>query len=505
MPTNFKKINIKKSKLKKIYSQSMSKDETIWDQLASLYKPTNEGLANITKESGDFVEYLLKFFFDSPQEKCAYCGVSNPAHYANCKNCSALIRGGNLDKIKFSNNFWDYLDDLEYMPSFHDRVNTENRTKHEKYGNRVKIWDYFFRINSDDLGQPQRYCINLLKEFIINLTAISEEIKQQSGETKQYYIKRRDENLSKLKNLLFRLQPNVAHLDEIKINKDSLDNVARQAEKVIQELEKSIIHLQTEANKIVRPSDAEVRDWLDNDLRQIKQKSLEKMHLTNNELTATEFRLSGETNPFTFSGPAQLQDLEKISKPYQPYPKGLSDENISLLQVLPIPDKAKHLLARQIINTQNSSEIMFAVHHIEHIAVGDTRLAQSSYFYDFVSGQVIGESIAEYYYQDIVSIQLNHEYRRVPMDYSKKKFVEVEDAPVFRMNFTDGHSHSVTFLNEAVKQQLYMFLGGEKSQSEASNFRNLEKVSEREENQFTETASFLRQKLRLFKKFTDVN
>lgn len=503
MTLNIRKIRQNKLQAKKIYfpaSLKERKGHTIWEQLESLYLPNVEGSIEIIKESKDFFDSLLNIFFEEPKEKCVYCGTSNPKYYENCKNCLAAIKGGNIDKITFSSNFWDYLDDLEYMPSLQDRIIIESKPRDEKYGSRVKIWDYFFRINNDDLGQPQKYCIKLLKDYSATLTAIFEEIKQQDGKTKQYYIKKREQNVSKLENLLFRLQPTVLDLDDIKINRANLDSIIKQIEKVIQELQKSIVHLQTEANKVIRPSDAEIRNWLESDLKQVKQKSLEKMRL-GSELETTEFKLSKETNPFTFTGPAQLQDLAKIPKPYQPYPRRQIDEDVSLLQVLPIQDKAKHLLARRIIDTQKSKEITFAVYHIEHIAVGVKLLAQNSYFYDFISGQVVGESVAEYYYQDIVSIQLNHEFRRVPIDYSEKKYIEIEDAPVFRINFTNGHSHSVTFLNEAVKQQLYLFVDSKVIQNKTTifNLRSIEKVSESEENQFMETASVLRQNLRLFK------
>ena len=65
----------------------------------------------------------------------------------------------------YSDDIWDYLDDMPYMPGRKDRdelvLIAESNPEALR---RVHIWDYFFRIKSDDVGQLQRLEIEDLEQ-----------------------------------------------------------------------------------------------------------------------------------------------------------------------------------------------------------------------------------------------------------------------------------------------------------------------------------------------------
>ena len=54
---------------------------------------------------------------------------------------------------KYPRDLWDYIKDLPYMPSRADR---ERLFLDGEKRERVKLWDYFFRIKPEDVGKPQR-------------------------------------------------------------------------------------------------------------------------------------------------------------------------------------------------------------------------------------------------------------------------------------------------------------------------------------------------------------
>lgn len=66
----------------------------------------------------------------------------------------------------YPRDIWEYVKDLPYMPSRADR---EKLFRDENKRERVKLWDYFFRIKPEDVGKPQRAEIS----FIIKNIRIS--------------------------------------------------------------------------------------------------------------------------------------------------------------------------------------------------------------------------------------------------------------------------------------------------------------------------------------------
>ena len=64
---------------------------------------------------------------------------------------------------KYPRDLWDYIEGLPYMPSRADR---EKFFRNEEKRERIKLWDYFFRIKPEDVGKPQREEISfLIKEI----------------------------------------------------------------------------------------------------------------------------------------------------------------------------------------------------------------------------------------------------------------------------------------------------------------------------------------------------
>ena len=64
---------------------------------------------------------------------------------------------------RYPRDLWDYIKDLPYMPSRTDR---EKFYWDESKRERLKLWDYFFRIRPEDVGKPQREEISsIIKEI----------------------------------------------------------------------------------------------------------------------------------------------------------------------------------------------------------------------------------------------------------------------------------------------------------------------------------------------------
>ncbi|MCB0192219.1 MAG: hypothetical protein KDJ65_09785 [Anaerolineae bacterium] len=83
-----------------------------------------------------------------------------------------------IEELTYSKDIWDYIDEIEYLPNRKDRDQLLNRGDQK----RVKIWDYFFRINPKDVGRPQQAEITLRtqdKQKIQNLYKMVENEKKK--------------------------------------------------------------------------------------------------------------------------------------------------------------------------------------------------------------------------------------------------------------------------------------------------------------------------------------
>ena len=97
---------------------------------------------------------------------------------------------------EYPKEVWGYLNDMLYMPSRLDR----NRLYEAGDQKHVQIWDYFFQINPDDVGLPQKREISQIDKRLgeaINLyNNKQKEIKNSIKELQRSIF------LMRLKNLL---------------------------------------------------------------------------------------------------------------------------------------------------------------------------------------------------------------------------------------------------------------------------------------------------------------
>jgi len=76
----------------------------------------------------------------------------------------------------YLSDVWDYLSDMPYMPS---RQNRDELIQAGDY-KRVQIWDYFFRIDPDDVGKPQK------REMTLVDNQLSEEILKHNQKNRSF-------------------------------------------------------------------------------------------------------------------------------------------------------------------------------------------------------------------------------------------------------------------------------------------------------------------------------
>lgn len=69
----------------------------------------------------------------------------------------------------------------------------------------------------------------------------------------------------------------------------------------------------------------------------------------------------------------------------------------------------------------------------------------------------------EVYYEDIVSIEHNQEYRNLPISYDDlKNTLVLEDVPTLRFSLTSGENHEISFVNQKYYDEIIRQLNEEK-------------------------------------------
>jgi hypothetical protein len=381
---------------------------------------------------------------------------------------------------EYSKDMWDYLIHMPYMPSRFDRdILLKNEDKR-----RVKIWDYFFRINPQDVGIPQQQEIKSLKEKIDNEIAIHDQkvkdINLSINELKRDMARAKlrrlafgsislSIGLSLLHYILTKLSLNIiftiscvspiflyslimligivflgvnerAQINDLKeqiqrlhiINKEKVD-IAR---KRIRILEVYIKELQRQIPD--PPSDEEVRHWLTEDFTRLWNKSKDSTGLGTRLLNIRDLK-----NPIPILGPGELQRPERLPPQYT--------VEINL-------DLNKHLTARRAFyfDTHLDSyvfpemrvEVLYGVYYLEYILIADDMLATHGLFYDFITGKESSEQTTEQYYKDVVAIATAKEFRKISIDGGGKDIIYIDDAPTFVLSLADGEKRAVTFVNE---------------------------------------------------------
>ena len=333
----------------------------------------------------------------------------------------------------FSRDLWDYLGEMPLMPSRQDRdelVLMGNADPNQQ--KRAQIWDYFFRIDPNDLGKPQ-------------LRQIEEETQTRDKRIKAISAKRKDRIVFALAVIVFAgVVAAVAYYANmttilygaalffalgilgllwflIKSNQD-IAKARQQYQQDFTTLTKQIEGLRKKMP--VFPTTDQMDKWLAEDLEMLAQRAIEKIGLTKPFPKLAD----GAPNPVCIAGPAFLQR-----------PKALPETFFDPVK----PDQSKHFAAYHF-DFMNEGDFIdfYGVYYVEFFIVAEKMIGNYGCFYDFISGKSYKEHTAEMYYQDIVMLSTKHEYRRVDFPWIKFTW---ENAPTFSMSLTSGQTIAVTY------------------------------------------------------------
>jgi hypothetical protein len=379
-------------------------------------------------------------------------------------------------------DIWDYLDDMPYMPSREDRE-LLIKSGEEK---RVEIWDYFFRIDPDDVGKPQKKEIKRLKKRMSERTAQHNQQQQAIRD----YIKSLQQDIfqKKLKSLILGAISFICAWLFNKLISDydlhyphsvtvlsiliiygvvlwfTIGLVGWNEKSEIRYYRTKSLYLWTNHYLYIKdevrhkntlrdeikelkkqipacPTHGRIREWLNEDFLDLYNRSVDITALENRliDIDSGEFDANGNPltvrNPIYVLGPGELQDRDKI-------PKIFSKEIR--------PDLNKHLSAKKsyYMEEHNKFDVLYGVYYIEHILIADDMLATYGLFYDFITGKYHAEEITEQYYQDVVAIAITHEFREIPAGFTLEEVRYVEDAPTFTLSLSSGEYRKVTFVSQ---------------------------------------------------------
>lgn len=101
--------------------------------------------------------------------------------------------------MKYSNDIWDYLVDMENLPGREDRDRLVSEAKSDPSKvKRVHLWDYFFRIDPQRVGRPQMQEIAGIEQ---ELRSAREQF-QREGQQRQLEIKGLEGSIERVSNEL---------------------------------------------------------------------------------------------------------------------------------------------------------------------------------------------------------------------------------------------------------------------------------------------------------------
>lgn len=371
---------------------------------------------------------------------------------------------------EYSKDIWDYLVYMPYMPSRSDRDNLINSGEEK----RVKIWDYFFRIKTEDVGTPQKQEIALLKKSIDDEIAIHDQkvrgiksaIENLKKLTAREELKRFVYSLGSLllgflftRYILSRLNLSFVFMlgcvspilvyslimlirvlillanERIQVRDYTrqIKNLHVLSKEKVNVSTRRIRVLETQTRELQRqipipPTDTDVRTWLAKDFKELWNRSKEVTGLGTRLLNIRD-----SENPIPVLGPGELQQSDRIPPQYT-------------VQI--DPDRNKHLIARRAFYFDDYIEVLYGVYYLEYILIADDMLATYGLFYDFVRGKESSEQTTEQYYKDVVAIATTKEFRKISVDSSGQDFIYIDDAPTFTLSLADGEKRTVTFVNE---------------------------------------------------------
>lgn len=380
----------------------------------------------------------------------------------------------------YLSDVWDYLSDMPYMPS---RQNRDELIQAGDY-KRVQIWDYFFRIDPDDVGKPQKIEMSLvdsqLSEEILKHNQKKHEVLEQIAVCNTKIIQKKMNCLyigigglffaafcyyfinyyGLSKELLYLCVIPLLLLGSFSLGSRSF--IGWSEKRMIRNLQFELLQLLTSHDDLVRkgvnrknvlrneikllkkqiptlPSDIQVREWLRQDFVMLWNKSKDVTALSNRLINIESNKIDQNGNPMKFPNPVAVVGPAELQR----------SERLPLIFTRSV-DLSKHFSARRsfyMIN-ENRVEVLYGVYYLEHILIADDMLATYGLFYDFITGKFHSEEITEQYYKDVVAISTTHEFREITLGIGDKESKYVEDAPTFTLSLASGEHRTVTFVSE---------------------------------------------------------
>jgi hypothetical protein len=384
----------------------------------------------------------------------------------------------------YPRDIWDYIKDLPYMPSRADR---EKLFWDEKKRERIKLWDYFFRIKPEDVGKPQREeilsIIKEIRESVEKCKQKEKEIRERINEldrrallaaikriiwgsvalgiilflitristlviisTLDKYIYSAIFSLAWLIILIVfvgiryitgddKKESRMLALSLQEFKKEHFEKID-EARKRINALKKEIARLRRQVPKPLSGPDA--RKWLNLEFQKLWNYAKTEVALVRDII-----KIQGEQpdteikNPLSILGPAELQ--EKIPRQFLVTVNG---------------DLHKHLGAKQAYQLAPEFgvrfDVLYGVYFLEYIVVATDMLVTHSFFYDFIDDKVTSEYTTEQYYTDVVALAIEKESRKFTTldDVGEPTSVYIEDSPTFTLSLRSGEIHQVSFVSQ---------------------------------------------------------
>jgi hypothetical protein len=366
---------------------------------------------------------------------------------------------------------------MPYMPSRVDRDKLLNSDD----PNRVQIWDFFFQVKPDDVGMPQKQEINNIERNILDEISRYTEMQKDIKET----LKRLKRTLfwKRVKNFLYGVACIVLSIVVFQFfsgnkvgdysplvcsspflvgalilwlaiifvgwgEKSDIRGLNSRSRILFEAHERSIkaqidrknflkLSIKELKNQIPKPPPgAKVREWLFDHFDVVLDDSKIQTGLLDEDLLPIE-----GNNPIQILGPGELQNPKRFPPTFK---KINASDDINF-------DIKKHLTARRAFEGVGGAiHVLYGIYYIECILIAKDMLATYGLFYDFITGKSHGTEITEQYYDDVVAIVINEEFRWIKRNKkdSDEKDIYIEDAPTFTMSLSSGDSRKVTFVSE---------------------------------------------------------
>lgn len=368
---------------------------------------------------------------------------------------------------EYSRDLWDYLTEIPYMPSRQDRDEVVRRAdENPRHAKRIHIWNYFFRLNPNDVGKPQLREISLLTQQ--REIALAENSARAVGMLRlalipvlaglgmTYFLATQDNQTLRFSGP-FVIALGVSLLIVIGVLYWRTRNrIQNEYQEMIDELEKSVKSLRSKIPD--PPDDEQVHRWLQEDIEWLAKHAIKQTGID-----ASEVKPAHADNPLCILGPAQLQKRDLVPHPF------LDKNNVDLI---------KHVrAARFAFLPGDHFEDFYGVYSVEFIILGKERLGNYGCFFDFITGKIYGEHMSEMYYKDVVELSVREEYRQVNMSWLQTQTVK---APTFAMSLASGNTIEVSFASAEYVNLLKMQLPeGTSSINPARWVRNPEQAAQK--------------------------